>query len=74
MTYTNRAITTDTQKNEMAPIPRGLSGTLMVSTAALLLGQIKVFGVFTEERLSEARVVGTHVLALAGLMKSLPNG
>jgi hypothetical protein len=74
MTYTNRAITTDTQKNEMVPIPRGLSGTLMVSTAALLLGQVKVFGVFTEERLIEARIFGTHVFALEGLMKSLPDG
>jgi hypothetical protein len=54
MKYTNRAITTDTGKNEMAPIPRGLSGTLMVSTPALLLKQIKVIGVFTDERLSEA--------------------
>jgi hypothetical protein len=71
MKYTNRAMTTDTQKNEMAPIPRGLSGTLMVSTSALLLKQIKVFGIFTDERLSEAHVFGTHVLALDGLMKSL---
>ena len=69
--YTNRAITTGTQKNELAPIPGGLSGTLMVSTSALLLGQIKVFGAFTEQRLSEPHVFGTHVLALGGLMKSL---
>jgi hypothetical protein len=74
MKYANRAITTDTQKHEMAPIPRGLSGTFMLSTSALLLGQIKVFGVFTDARLNEAHVYGTHVSALDELMKSLLNG
>jgi hypothetical protein len=71
--YTNRAIATDTRRNEQAPIPRGLSGTLMVSSPALLLGQIKVLGVFTEERLSQAHVFGTRISALNGLMKSLLN-
>lgn len=69
--YTNRGITTETGRNEMAPIPRGLSGTLMVSTPALLLKKVNVIGVFTEERLSEGHVFGTHVSALCPLMDSL---
>jgi hypothetical protein len=71
MEYTNRAVTTDTGKNEMAPIPRGLSGTVMLSTTALLTTQVKICGVFTEERLSDAYVFGTHVSVLLPLMESL---
>jgi hypothetical protein len=69
--YTNRAISTATGQKETAPIPGGLSGTLMVSTPDLLLNKIKVFGVFTEERLSKAIVFGTHVAALHKLMRFL---
>ncbi|MCZ7935735.1 hypothetical protein O9X90_25745 [Agrobacterium leguminum] len=72
--YTNRAITTTTGQRDLSPTPRGLSGTAMLNTAALLLGQIKVCGIFTDERLSEAHVFGTHVNALADPMESLLSG
>lgn len=71
ISYPNRAITTDTGQSELTPIPRGLSGTLMLDSAALLLGEIKVYGVFTDERMHQAHIFGTHIDALESLFDKL---
>ncbi|TCQ71311.1 hypothetical protein EDF68_1285 [Ochrobactrum sp. BH3] len=71
ISYPNRAITTDTGQREFSPIPRGLSGTLMLDAVSMLLGQIKVYGVFTDERMHEAHVFGTHIDALDSLFDKL---
>ncbi|MER9414054.1 trypsin-like peptidase domain-containing protein [Mesorhizobium sp. M0589] len=69
--YQNRVIATKSGQRELSPIPLGLSGGPMLDASALVLNQVKVCGVFTEERLSEGYVFGTHISALAALMQSL---
>ena len=69
--YTNRAINTVSGERELAPVPRGLSGTVMLNTAALLLGEIKVAGIFTEERLAKSYVFGSKIRNLQPLLDEL---
>ena len=69
--YTNRGISTKSLERELTPIPRGLSGTAMVSVPSLLLGEVKVIGVFTDERLSESHVFGTHIAVVTRLLNDL---
>ncbi|MES0100517.1 hypothetical protein [Mesorhizobium sp. M0019] len=69
--YNKRAVTTKNGQLELAPIPRGVSGAPMLNTAALLLNQVRVCGVFTDERMSDAHVFGTHADVLPPLMQTL---
>lgn len=69
--YNKRAVTTESCQLELAPIPRGLSGAPMINTAALLLNHVKICGVFTDERMSDAYVFGTHADVLPFLMQEL---
>lgn len=71
ITYLRRGRTTATGLSELAPIPRGLSGTMMVSATALLRETVEVFGVFTDERREQGYVFGSHINALQPLMQRL---
>lgn len=69
--HERRGRATGTEKVEMAPIPRGLSGTAMVSSTALLRNKVEIFGVFTEQHLDKGYVSGTHIAALQPLLNEL---
>lgn len=71
ISHWRRGRTTATGAVEFAPIPRGLSGTLMVSATALLTDKVQVFGVFTEEKLEHGYVFGSHINALKPLLQRL---
>lgn len=68
--YLNRATTTATGKNELAPVPRGLSGTFMLSTIDLILGKLKVLGIFTDGHLDQGHVFGAPTSAIQSLFES----
>jgi hypothetical protein len=69
--HPRRGRITGTKKIEMAPIPRGLSGTAMVSPTALLRRKVEIFGVFTEQRLEQGYVFGAHITELQPLLDGL---
>lgn len=71
--YLNRAISSDTGLRQLAPIPRGLSGTVMLNTTSLLLQKLEVYGVFTDEKLDEGYVFGSHVDKVQELLHKLDN-
>lgn len=71
ISHRRRGRTTDTGTAEFAPIPRGLSGTLMVSATGLLRDEVAIFGVFTEERLEEGYVFGSSIDVLLPMMEKL---
>lgn len=71
ISHQRRGRATATGTVEMAPIPRGLSGTMMVSSTGLLRNKVEIFGVFTEERLEHGYIFGSHINALLPLLDKL---
>ena len=71
ITYNSRSTSTHSNGKVRPPIPRGLSGGPIFRAHKLLLNQVEIVGVFTEERISEGYVFGEEVQKVIELLKAI---